>query len=52
MTANNGAAFIIGPSLGVLLYEAWRPLPYLTAAVMCVLVLGYVARRIAKTQDV
>lgn len=52
VTANNGAAFIIGPSLGVLLYEAWRPLPYLTAAVMCVLVLGYVARRIAKTQDV
>ena len=51
VTANNGAAFIIGPSLGVLLYEAWRPLPYIAAAVMCVLVLGYVARRIAKDQD-
>lgn len=32
VTSINGAAFVLGPSLGVGLYELWRPLPYLTAA--------------------
>uniref|UniRef100_UPI0013D914EA MFS transporter n=4 Tax=Pseudomonadota TaxID=1224 RepID=UPI0013D914EA len=32
VTSVNGAAFVLGPSIGVGLYELWRPLPYLTAA--------------------
>lgn len=32
VTSVNGAAFVLGPSIGVGLYEFWRPLPYLTAA--------------------
>jgi MFS family permease len=31
-TAVNGACFILGPSLGVGLYELWRPLPYAASA--------------------
>ncbi len=50
VTANNGAAFIIGPALGVALYEGWRPLPYLAAAVMCVAALAYGWRAIRRTR--
>ncbi|WP_447729000.1 MFS transporter [Sphingomonas koreensis] len=32
VTSINGAAFILGPSIGVALYGVWRPLPYLVAA--------------------
>lgn len=32
VTSVNGAVFVLGPSIGVGLYEAWWPLPYLTAA--------------------
>jgi MFS family permease len=46
MTANNGAAFIAGPTAGVLLYELWRPLPYLVAAAGCALVFAWAWRRV------
>jgi MFS family permease len=47
VTSVNGAAFVLGPSLGVGLYELWRPLPYLTAAgwLMCLLAYAWVATR-------
>lgn len=32
VTSINGAAFILGPSIGVALYGGWRPLPYMVAA--------------------
>lgn len=41
VTSINGAAFVLGPSIGVLLYELWRPFPYLVAAAMLVLLLAY-----------
>ncbi|UIJ45703.1 MFS transporter [Sphingomonas cannabina] len=41
VTSINGASFVLGPSIGVGLYELWRPLPYLTAAAALVLLLGY-----------
>jgi MFS family permease len=41
VTSINGASFVLGPSIGVGLYAFWRPLPYLTAAVALVLLLGY-----------
>ncbi len=40
-TSINGASFILGPSIGVGLYEAWRPLPYFTAAAALVCLLCY-----------
>jgi MFS family permease len=46
VTANNGAAFIAGPTLGVLLYEAWRPLPYLVAAAACAVMLAYAWKKV------
>lgn len=42
VTSINGAVFILGPSIGVGLYELWRPLPYLAAAAGLVLLLGYI----------
>jgi MFS family permease len=50
VTSINGAAFVLGPSIGVGLYEVWRPLPYLTAAgwLACLVVYAWVATREAK----
>lgn len=36
VTAVNGAAFIIAPTIGIGLYELWRPLPYFACAVAMV----------------
>ena len=41
VTSINGAAFVLGPSIGVGLYELWRPLPYLTAATWLAAVVVY-----------
>ncbi|HWK36004.1 MFS transporter [Sphingomonas sp.] len=41
VTSVNGASFVLGPSIGVGLYELWRPLPYLAAAAALALLLGY-----------
>ncbi|CAN5207628.1 MFS transporter [soil metagenome] len=41
VTSVNGASFILGPSIGIGLYEVWRPFPYLVATVLCVLLAGY-----------
>ncbi|WP_213979608.1 MFS transporter [Sphingomonas sp. dw_22] len=47
VTSVNGAAFVLGPSIGVGLYELWRPLPYLTAAgwLACLFVYAFLATR-------
>lgn len=47
VTAVNGASFVLGPSIGVAMYELWRPFPYLVAAVMMLALAGYAARRIS-----
>ena len=41
VTSINGAAFVLGPSIGVGLYEAQHALPYLAAGAALVLLLGY-----------
>jgi MFS family permease len=41
VTSVNGASFVLGPSIGVGLYEASHALPYLTAAAGCVVLLGF-----------
>ncbi len=35
VTSINGASFVLGPSIGVGLYEVWPPLPYIVASVVC-----------------
>ncbi|THD38231.1 MAG: MFS transporter [Sphingomonas sp.] len=41
VTSINGASFVLGPSLGVGLYEAQHSLPYLTAGAACLVLFGY-----------
>ena len=41
VTSVNGASFVLGPSLGVGLYEMSKPLPYLVAAIACAAMIGY-----------
>ena len=41
VTSVNGASFVLGPSIGVALYEAQHSLPYLAAAAACVVMVVY-----------
>lgn len=41
VTSVNGASFVLGPSIGVALYEAQHSLPYLTAGAACLVLVGY-----------
>ncbi len=41
VTSINGASFVLGPSIGVGLYEAQHALPYLTAGAALILLFGY-----------
>ena len=45
-TSVNGAAYVLGPSIGVGLYELWKPLPYLTAAAALIFLAIYAAVRL------
>ena len=53
VTSINGASFVLGPSIGVGLYEAQHSLPYLTAGAACLVLVGYcwLALKPAKRQD-
>ena len=44
VTSVNGASFVLGPSIGVGLYQIEHSLPYLTAGAACLLLLFYAAR--------
>ena len=44
----NGASFVLGPSIGVGLYELHHPLPYLIAGAGCVLLLFYCWRALTE----
>ena len=48
VTSVNGASFVLGPSIGVGLYELWQPLPYLVAGAMCAVLLGYAFARLPR----
>ncbi|HEX4695237.1 MFS transporter [Sphingomonas sp.] len=41
VTSVNGASFVLGPSIGVGLYEAQHSLPYLVAGAACLVLAGY-----------
>ncbi|MEQ1547752.1 MAG: MFS transporter [Chakrabartia sp.] len=46
VTAVNGAAFVLGPSIGVGLYELYPPLPYFLSSMMLALLIGYALFRL------
>jgi MFS family permease len=43
VTSVNGVSFVLGPTIGVSMYELWRPLPYWTAAAALLLLVIYAA---------
>lgn len=51
VTSINGASFVLGPSIGIGLYEIWQPLPYLAAAVMSLVLLVYAVMRLQKNES-
>jgi MFS family permease len=46
VTAVNGAAFVLAPSIGVGLYQFWGPLPFVTASVMLALTIFYASAKL------
>ncbi|MFS0738356.1 MFS transporter [Sphingomonas sp. 1P06PA] len=44
VTSINGAVYVVGPAIGIALYQVARPLPYLAAAAALILLLGYALR--------
>jgi MFS family permease len=46
VTSVNGASFVLGPAIGVGLYEYWGPLPYLISAGACLALALYSGRRL------
>ena len=46
VTSINGASFVLGPTIGVGLYELWRPLPFLVAGAVMALMIPYALRRL------
>jgi MFS family permease len=49
VTSVNGASFVLGPSLGVGLYELWHPLPFLVAAFAMIVLIPYASRALKLT---
>ncbi len=50
VTSVNGASFVLGPSIGVGLYELHHPLPYLIAGAGCVLLFVYCWRTLQESE--
>ncbi len=44
VTSINGASFVLGPTLGVGMYQFWGPLPYLVSALILALMIPYCMR--------
>ncbi|MFM7029039.1 MAG: MFS transporter [Chakrabartia sp.] len=51
VTSVNGASFVLGPSIGVGLYEIWGPLPYFLSAVLLLALIFYVLAQIKPAEQ-
>jgi MFS family permease len=51
VTSINGASFVLGPTIGVGMYQLWQPLPYLVASVVLALMIPYALRRLTVAED-
>lgn len=50
VTSINGASFVLGPSIGIGMYEIWPALPYLAAAAMSLVLMIYAIFTLQKQQ--
>jgi MFS family permease len=46
VTSVNGASFVVGPTLGVGMYQIWQPLPFLVSAAVLILMIPYALKRL------
>jgi MFS family permease len=46
VTSVNGASFVLGPSIGVALYQLWQPLPYFLSSAILIALVVYALTRI------
>ncbi len=46
VTSVNGASFVVGPTLGVGMYQIWQPLPFLVSALVLLLMIPYALRQL------
>jgi MFS family permease len=51
VTSINGASFVLGPTLGVGMYQLWQPMPYLVSAVLLALMIPYTMRALTVSED-
>ncbi len=51
VTSINGASFVLGPSIGIALYEASRPLPYLIGGAACLALIVYCWAALREARD-
>lgn len=51
VTSINGSSYVLGPTIGVGLYEIWQPAPFLLAAAVMTLMVPYVMIRIARSDS-
>lgn len=49
VTSVNGSSFVLGPTIGVGLYQIWQPAPFLLSAAIMVMLIPYILSRIART---
>jgi hypothetical protein len=47
VTSVNGASFVLGPTLGVGLYQVAQPLPFITATAVLITMIPYVMRKLS-----
>lgn len=46
VTSINGASFVLGPTIGVGMYQLWQPMPYLVAALLMTFMIPYALRKL------
>jgi MFS family permease len=51
VTSINGLSFVLAPTIGVVLYEFWKPLPFIVAAVAMFGLIGYALKKIADQEE-
>lgn len=51
VTSVNGASFVLGPTIGVGLYQIWQPLPFIVATIVLAGLIPYVLRRLQESAE-
>lgn len=46
VTSINGASFVLGPTIGVGLYQIWQPAPFIAAALVSAMMIPYAIRKL------